>query len=89
MMLHRCSGGCAVSVVATVLTVIGGLNWGLTGLGMLIGSNLNVVNLILGGMPVVEAIVYLLVGIAAIALLIGCKCSKCAMACKVDAPKQM
>lgn len=49
-----------------VLLMIGGLNWGLYGLGMLIDSNLNVVNLLLGSWPTVEAIVYLLVGLAAL-----------------------
>jgi len=48
------------------LVIIGALNWGLVGIGMLIGSNLNVVNLLLGQWVMVEAIVYILVGIAAI-----------------------
>ncbi len=87
MMMHKCNGGCAVSCISTTLVVIGGLNWGLVGLGMLIGSNLNVVNLIFGRMPTVEAIVYLLVGVATIAMLIGCKCDKCTMACKMEAEK--
>ncbi len=80
--MHRCSGGCVSSTIAYVLVVIGGLNWGLTGLGMLIHSNLNVVNLIFKSLPVVEAIIYLLVGIATIGILIGCKCDKCKEACK-------
>jgi len=90
MMMHKCSCGCVASCTSTTLVVIGGLNWGLTGLGMLIGSNLNVVNLIVGKMPTVEAIVYLLVGLATIGMLIGCKCAKCKAACAtcaVEAPK--
>jgi uncharacterized membrane protein YuzA (DUF378 family) len=33
---------------------------------MLVGSELNVVNLLLGGMPMLEAIVYVLVGASAV-----------------------
>lgn len=53
-------------MIAFILLVVGGLNWGLVGLGTLIGSNLNLVNALFGTWPKVEAIVYLLVGIAAI-----------------------
>lgn len=52
--------------VVSLLVVIGGLNWGLVGLGALIGTNLNVVNMLLGSVPTVESIVYLLVGVAAL-----------------------
>jgi uncharacterized membrane protein YuzA (DUF378 family) len=72
---------------SSVLMGIGGLNWGLVGLGMLIGTNLNVVNLLLGRWPVVEAIVYLVVAVATVVALMGCKCDKCAMACKMEADK--
>lgn len=37
------------------------------GIGYFAGSNLNLVNLLLGSMPAVEAIVYILVGLAALA----------------------
>jgi uncharacterized membrane protein YuzA (DUF378 family) len=72
-----------LAAISCILLVIGGLNWGLVGLGMLIGQPLNVVQLLLGQWPVVEAIVYLLVGISAIIHVIiygtvGCKCGcKC------------
>ena len=52
--------------IARLLVVIGGLNWGLVGLGGLMGGNWNVVNMLLGSMPMVEAIVYLLVGVATV-----------------------
>lgn len=58
-------------MVATVLMVIGGLNWGLVGLGGFIKTNLNVVNLILGSMPTVEWIVYILVGLSSLLFLVG------------------
>lgn len=54
---------------ARVLVIIGGLNWGLVGIGMLMGSNWNLVNLVLGSLGPVEAIVYVLVGVSAIVML--------------------
>jgi uncharacterized membrane protein YuzA (DUF378 family) len=69
--------GCGVSKLAFWLMAIGGLNWGLTGLGGLLGMNLNVVNLIFGSVMTLEAIVYLVVGIATVMSLMGCKCAKC------------
>lgn len=47
-----------------VLVVVGALNWGLVGLGSLVDANWNVVNLIVGGFPTVEALVYVVVGLA-------------------------
>lgn len=74
-MIKKCQ--CGTSKFAGVLVAVGGLNWGLAGVGMLLGSNLNVVNLLLGTLPTVEAIVYVLVGIATVMVLMGCKCAKC------------
>ncbi|MEX0616938.1 MAG: DUF378 domain-containing protein [Candidatus Woykebacteria bacterium] len=48
------------------LLVIGGLNWGLVGLGYFLDTNLNVINLILGSIPVLENIVYVVVGLCAV-----------------------
>ncbi len=50
----------ALHMVSFILLIIGGLNWGLTALGW------NVVNMILGGVPALENLVYILVGLAAI-----------------------
>lgn len=47
-------------MVAWVLLVVGGLNWGLSALGW------NVVEMLLGSWPAVTMIVYLLVGAAAV-----------------------
>lgn len=65
--------------ITFILTIIGGLNWGLIALGNWMGSNWNVVNLLLGSWPVVENIVYLLVGLSALVLLVGHKkdCRTC------------
>ncbi len=53
-------------LVTSLLVVIGGLNWGLVGLGGFLGKDLNVVHLLLGSWPQVEWAVYLLVGVAAL-----------------------
>lgn len=75
-----CKGGsCVLSMVAKVLLVVGGLNWGLVGVGMLAGgmSSWNLVTMIFGSMPMVEAAVYVLVGISAVVYSFGCVCGKC------------
>ena len=54
-------------MLAHILVIVGGLNLGLSALGI------NVVNLILGGFSSVEFIVYILVGLSAVYLLIATK----------------
>lgn len=56
--------------VAKLLTLVGCLNWGLVGISFFSGGDLNVVTMLLGGWPAVEAIVYILVGLSAIYLLL-------------------
>ncbi|MEK7068185.1 MAG: DUF378 domain-containing protein [Patescibacteria group bacterium] len=51
-------------MIAHILVIVGALNWGLIGLGHFMGQDLNVVGMILGGMPELEAIVYVLVGLS-------------------------
>jgi uncharacterized membrane protein YuzA (DUF378 family) len=46
--------------IALVLVIVGGLNWGLVGL-----FQLDLVELILGAVPVLQRIVYVLVGLSA------------------------
>ena len=53
-----------VELVATLLVIVGALNWGLVGLGGFMGSNWNVVNMVLGSWPQVEWLVYVLVGLS-------------------------
>ena len=60
-------------MLMSILLIIGGLNWGLVGLGGFLEKNLNVVNLLLGSWPTVEWIVYILVGVAAIWVIFSCK----------------
>jgi uncharacterized protein len=49
--------------LAFVLVIVGGLNWGLVGL-----FNFNLVTFIFGSVPILERLIYVLVGIAAIYL---------------------
>jgi uncharacterized membrane protein YuzA (DUF378 family) len=60
-------------MVAFILLVVGGLNWGLTAVGF------NLVNTLVGSWPMVEKVVYLLVGLSAIIILINHKkdCKEC------------
>lgn len=59
--------------VAYVLVMIGSLNWGLVGL-----FNFNLVMALFGGVPTIERLVYLLVGISALLILVTkCKCNTC------------
>ena len=64
-----------IHMAAFLLAMVGAINWGLTALGF------NVVNMILGGVPAVEMVVYLLVGASGVYILLthkaDCKiCSK-------------
>lgn len=82
-MTCNCNGkcGCGVGMIAKVLLIVGGLNWGLVGVGMLMNRGLNLVNMIFGSWPMVEAIVYIVVGVAAIVSIFGCPCAKCKACC--------
>ena len=59
--------------VTYILLVVGGLNWGLESLGY------NLVNMLVGSWPMVERLVYLLVGVSAVYELVGHKnsCKEC------------
>lgn len=51
----------ALHMAAFTLLVVGGLNWGLWAL-----FGLNLVNTVLGGVPTLEKLVYILVGVSAV-----------------------
>ena len=63
---------CSVHMICWWLLWIGGINWGLVG-----AFNFNLVNVILGSVPVVERVVYVLVGVSAIMMLMKGKCKMC------------
>lgn len=50
-----------LDIIAMVLVIIGALNWGLVGL-----LNFNLVTLLLGWLPLLVNIVYILVGVAGV-----------------------
>lgn len=77
----------ALKKIAFVLVIIGALNWGLVGIGGFLGSNWNIVNLILGSMSVIENIVYLLVGLSALLMVFGGKCGTCEVKKETPAPQ--
>jgi uncharacterized membrane protein YuzA (DUF378 family) len=79
--------GCAVVKIAKILLIIGGLNWALVGVGMFagVGMGWNIVHMILGSWSWLEAIVYILVGVAALVKWFGCPCPMC-KSCTVGAP---
>lgn len=53
--------------ISFILVTIGALNWGLVGLGWLMGgADWNVVHMILGSWPVVEGLLYVLVGLSGV-----------------------
>ncbi len=55
--------------IARILVIVGGINWGLVGLGMLMGSDWNVVHMIFGSVSMLEAVIYVLVGLSAVMML--------------------
>lgn len=70
-----------IHVLSFLLVAIGGLNWGLVGLGNFLGGNWNVVSMLLGSWPSVESLVYVLVGLGAVVLVFTHKsdCRMCGM----------
>ncbi len=61
-------------VIAFILVIVGGLNWGLVGL-----FNFNLVTALLGSIPMLESLVYILVGLSAVYLVVMHKtdCKTC------------
>ncbi len=62
-----------IHVIGFILLTVGGINWGLVGLGWLVGggANWNLVHMILGSSMQLEALVYVLVGLSAVWLGLG------------------
>jgi uncharacterized membrane protein YuzA (DUF378 family) len=55
-----------IHLVTYSLVIVGAVNWGLVGL-----LDLNLVNLLLGSWPILEKIVYILVGVSAVYDFVG------------------
>lgn len=64
-----------LDIIAFILVVVGGLNWGLIG-----AFGYNLVDAIFGAMSLIAKIIYILVGLAAIYLVLTCK--KCKTCCQ-------
>jgi uncharacterized membrane protein YuzA (DUF378 family) len=77
--------------IAYVLLLIGGINWGVYGV-----SGYDVVDVLLGNIPMIANIVYVLVGLSAVYILLqrysmcscsqGCACSHSTCACDTKSP---
>ncbi len=68
-----CKGACPVHKVAAALVWVGAVNWGLVGF-----FQWNLVHSLLGGVsPMLESVVYMLVGLSAVAMLFCGKCKMC------------
>lgn len=64
-----------VDLIAAILLLIGGLNWGLVGL-----FDFNLVAVVFGHVPVLVRLIYILVGISAVYRIVRCKgccCKSC------------
>jgi len=60
---------CGLHKAAWALVIVGALNWGLIGI-----AKMNLVNMLVGNWPMVERVVYALVGLSAVAMLMAGKC---------------
>lgn len=69
--------GCTASLIAKIFVLVGGISWGLIGLGGFLGTDLNIVHRVFGSVSYVEWGIYVLVGVSSISIIIGCRCSKC------------
>ncbi len=63
-------------VIAFILVIVGGLNWGLVGL-----LNFNLVDALFGMVPLLGSLIYILVGLSAVYLIVVHKteCKTCMM----------
>lgn len=75
----KCTKKCLCCLIAKILVIIGGINWGLIGLGALLGSlsSWNLVDFLFGSGSIIGSIIYLLVGLSAIKMLFILDCKKC------------
>lgn len=67
-----------LACAAQWLVLVGAINWGLIGVGYFVGgSDWNVVRMIFGSIPVLESVIYILVGASAVVSIVGCPCGMC------------
>lgn len=70
-----------VHMVTFLLLVVGGINWLLIGV-----AGINLVNMLVGSMPMLERAVYVLVGLSAIYEVVGHK-KMCSLCSSSETPK--
>ena len=90
----KCGKCCVPHMISKTLVIIGGINWGIIGGAMLMGKTIeqgNPIHMLLGsfGNGMLESIVYVVVGLAAIMMIFGCKCKKCMSSCTPGADGKM
>lgn len=66
---------CVIHWIAWVLVIIGALNWGLVGI-----FQFNLVSWIFHTLPLIERIIYILVGLSALVMLFHKSCKACSPA---------
>jgi uncharacterized membrane protein YuzA (DUF378 family) len=71
-----------VNFIAYILLIVGGLNWGLVGL-----FNIDLVAIILGSIPALQNVVYILVGVSAVLFAIK-HSKKCCNTCDAEPSKK-
>ncbi len=69
-----CNNMCVGHKVGCALVIIGAINWGLVGL-----FQFNLVSSVLGSWPMVERVVYVLVGLSGLMMLCMGMCKGCKM----------
>jgi len=80
MMCNNGGKKCWAGKLAWLLLVIGGLNWGLVGIGHFVNGSWdswNVLLSVLGGLGWLLAVIYVLVGLSALMAIFGCRCKNC------------
>ncbi len=66
-------------MIGFILLAVGGLNWGLVGIGSWMGNDWNLVHMLVGSWPTLENLVYVLVGLSAVWEIVNHKkdCRQC------------
>ncbi len=59
-----------LNTISYYLVIVGGVNYGLVGLGNLMDQDWDLLGLILGYAPVLQDIVYLIIGVAAVVMIV-------------------
>ena len=75
--LYPMQNGCTLCKISCFLVVVGALNWGLVGIGGFVGTDWNVVHMLLGAWPKIEWLLYVLVGLSGVFKIFPQLCPTC------------